>query len=387
VESPAAPPAKGPVASDTPPSLEREDTAVDLPPRSPSGIRHNGVPPAGSGKRFTLPQPPDAAQTGTGDGEAPFSDRLVSDTKSIIELLHWALTAYLRHPKPLLVLAAFLIFPASLLESCLVAGITGGTADQVRMVDTTTVDFTKRRAELATRIQASQARGQIDKQAAAELAALTAVEATPPPTTDVVLHRGASWLREKLANLIQGLLLFGLAFPIAYGALSIATIDRLGGASLPSFGDIWPILVARSELFLVSLIPAALLVAVGNALFILPGLVLSVLFLFVPQVVLFEKRSGRAALLRSIDLVKSDAIRVVLAFLSFALTGFAAATLTELFIPPGGDRAVVFVHFVIGDLLAVAVLPIPAMVLARLYLDLRARKGLTPEQLSRAARS
>lgn len=373
-------------AVDLPPAPNRDKTAGDLsPPPSPSATRRNARPEEAP-RRFALPQPYDGTTAEARKQPPALSDRLVADTRSILELLNWAFTAYLRQPKPLLLLAALLIFPASLLESCLVAGITGGETDEVHVAGTTTVDFTARKAELASRIQNSQTRGQFDKQAATELAALTAVEAAPAPGA-VVVHRGEGWLREKLANLIQGLLLFGLAFPIAYGALSIAAIDRLGGASLPSLGDLWPILVARSELFLLSLIPAALLVAVGNALFILPGLVLSVLFLFVPQVVLFEKKSGRAALRRSIDLVKSDAIRVVLAFLSFALAGFASVTLTELFIPPVGGRAMVFIHFVIGDLLAVAVLPIPAMVLARIYLDLRGRKGLTPEQLSRAARS
>jgi hypothetical protein len=152
-------------------------------------------------------------------------------------------------------------------------------------------------------------------------------------------------------------------------------------------GDIWPILLARGELFLISLVPAALLVALGHVLFVLPGLVLSVLFVFIPHAVLFEKRGGRPALARSIELVRSDAVRVVLAFLSFALLGFVAATLTELLLPTSGSRAVVFLHFIISDLLSVAILPVPALILARIYLDLRARAGATPERLSRAARA
>jgi hypothetical protein len=150
---------------------------------------------------------------------------------------------------------------------------------------------------------------------------------------------------------------------------------------------VWPLLLARGELFLVSLIPAALLVAVGNALFVLPGLVLSVLFAFVPHVVLFEKRGGRPALSRSIELVRNDAVRVALAFLSFAVLGFVAATLTELVLPTSSSRAVVFLHSVTSDLLSVAILPVPALVLARIYIDLRARAGATPERLSRAARA
>jgi hypothetical protein len=48
---------------------------------------------------------------------------------------------------------------------------------------------------------------------------------------------------------------------------------------------------------------------------------------------------------------------------------------------------VVFLHFLISDLLSVAILPVPALILARIYLDLRARAGATPERLSRAARA
>jgi hypothetical protein len=48
---------------------------------------------------------------------------------------------------------------------------------------------------------------------------------------------------------------------------------------------------------------------------------------------------------------------------------------------------VAFLHFIACDLLAVAVLPIPGLVLARVYLDLRARSGSSSEALSRAARS
>ncbi len=381
--------------------------SIDLPARPGSGVRaaSPGEPPtdppidlpnAGKSRRFVLPQPKSAAKSAAQNTAASaatgrqrterFSDRLAADTKSIIELLDWAITLYLRKPTILLMLAAFLVLPASVVQSCLVASITGTSAASAVAPGAATVDFSARKADLAGRIQASQARGQIDRQAAAELAALTTVETAYVPTPSGVAREGVGWLRERLASLVQALLLFGLAFPIACGALAVATVDHQGGASMPGLADVWPILVNRRELFLVSLIPAALLVAVGHALFVLPGLVLSVLFLFVPQVVLFEKKGGRLALLRSIALVKSDAIRIVLAFLSFALAGFAAATLAELLIPPFGGRAVVFIHCVIGDLLGVTVLPIPALVLARIYSDLRGRQGVTPEQLSRAAR-
>jgi hypothetical protein len=347
------------------------------------------LPPPGKGKPFTLPQPQEGAAPG-GARQARnrgFADRLAADTRSVFDLLRWALDAYLRKPAPLFLLAALLVLPASVLQSCLLAGVAPSSQAGALALKVATVDFSTRKAALAARIQASQARGEIDKQAAAELAALTTVETVQTPVVEEKSGEGGGWIRERLALLIQGLLIFGLAVPIACGALAIATADQQGRAALPDFSDIWPILLARGELFLISLLPAALLVAAGNALFVLPGLVLSVLFIFVPHAVLFEKRGGRPALARSIELVRSDAVRVVLAFLTFALLGFAAATLTELLLPASGSRAVVFLHSIISDLLSVAILPVPALILARIYLDLRSRTGASPERLSRAARA
>ena len=305
----------------------------------------------------------------------------------MLGLFQWALDAYLRKPVPFFALAAMFIVPTSILQSCLLAGVARGPEPSALANKGTMVDFSARKATLAARIQTSQARGEIDKQAAAELAALTAVETAQAPPIVSSPGVGGGWLREKLALLIQGLLLFGLAFPVACGVLAIAVADRQSGAALPGFGDVWPMLLARGELFLISLLPAAVLVAAGHVLLVVPGLVLSVLFVFVPHVVLFEKRGGRRALARSVELVRADAVRVTLAFLSFALLGFAAATLTGLLLPTTGSRALGFLHFIVSDLLSVAILPVPALILARIYVDLRGRAGASPERLSRAVRA
>ena len=364
--------------------LPRESGAGEVP--APPEETPTDLPAPGKGKPFALPQPKRGAASGqAGRRNAGYADRLTADTRSVFDLFQWALATYLRKPAPLFLLVAMLVLPASVLQSCLLAGLARGSDATTLAQRAATVDFSARKAALAARIQASQARGEIDKQAAAELANLTTAETVPLPEEKSGV--GGGWWRERLALLIQGLLLFGLAFPIGCGTLAIAAVDEQGGAAMPGFGDIWPILLARGELFLVSLVPAAVLVALGHALFVLPGLVLGVLFVFVPHVVLFEKRGGRAALTRSIELVKGDAVRVVLAFLLFALLGFAAATLTGILLPAAGSRAVVFLHFLVGDLLSVAILPVPALILARIYLDLRAPTGATAERLSRAARS
>jgi hypothetical protein len=368
-------PASDGSSADAPPGLPPSTPAQPAPKEAPVDL-----PPVGSGQRFMLPQPEEETARRT----PPESSRMVRDARAVLGMLGWAIGNYLHHPKQFFLLAAFLVLPASILESCLLAGAAPAEATALTAVRST-VDFSARKAELATRIRRSQARGQIDRQAAAELAALTSIETAPAPIARAA--HGEVWMRARLAALIQGFLLFGLALPLALAALALATIDQQGGSALPGFADTWPVLLARGELFLVSLLPAALLVALGHALFVIPGLVLSVLFIFLPHVVLFEKRGGRAALARSVELVKTDARRAILAFLAFGLAGFLAAVLAQVLFPPSGSRAVRFVHFLFADLLALAVFPIPAMVLARLYLDIRARTGSVAERLSRAARS
>jgi hypothetical protein len=384
--------------SDTTVDVPDPGPPVDLPAPAGSGIAiapaeqtPTDLPPAGGGPRFALPGPPS-------NGPAPASarsarraadglgERLRADVTSVIELLGWAATTYLRRPAPFLLLAATLVLPASFLQSCLATAILPRSPGSVLAAGAAMADFSARKAELAARIQESQARGKIDSEAAITLAALTAAEAGRPALPMADVRPEAGWLRLRLIMLLQGLLVMGMAFPLACGALAVALFDRESGAALPAIADIWPILVARGELFLISLLPAALLVGLGNALFVVPGLVLSLLFLFVPHVVLFEKRGGRPALARSMELAGNEIIRTGLAFLAFALAGAVVALLTELLLPTNASRALAFLHFIVCDLLVVAVLPIPALVLARLYLDLRGPKT-SAEDLSRAARS
>ncbi len=384
----------------SPPAMKVGEPPVDLPPptylaapmasppEAPSGEHPRvdspvDLPVVGNGARFVLPQPDQETARQT----PRESSRIVRDARMVFGLVGWATGNYLRNLQPFFLLAILLVLPASMVESCLLAAAMPSAEPTLLGKGSATVDFSARKAELAVRIQQSQASGQIDPKATAELAALTSVETAAVPLAKAQDHEGSGWLRARLAALIQGFLMFGLALPLALAALALATVDQEARIALPGLADVWPILLARAELFWVALLPAALLVALGHALFVLPGLALSVLFIFLPHVVLFEKRRGRAALERSLELVKTDARRAVLAFLLFGLAGVAAAMLAELLFPPSGSRAVVFVHFLFADLLAAMLLPVPAMVLARLYLDIRARTGGVAERLSRAARS
>jgi hypothetical protein len=126
------------------------------------------------------------------------------------------------------------------------------------------------------------------------------------------------------------------------------------------------------------LIPAAVLVAFGFVLFIIPGIVLGLLFAFVAPVVLIEGLRGRAALQRSAELVKSDWLRVALMIVVLAVLRWAAVALASLFIP----SSALFVASLVGDLVTMVVMPLPILGTVLLYFDIRRRReGFTDDRL------
>jgi len=121
-------------------------------------------------------------------------------------------------------------------------------------------------------------------------------------------------------------------------------------------------------------------------LFFLPGLLAAILFLFVPVVVLFERAAGKAALLRSIALVRADAVRVVVVALAVAVLSAVVFLLADLVLPDSSRRIIVFLRVFLGDLLMIVGLPVPALAVACLYLDVRSREGVDAAALAQAAR-
>src|SRR6185436_8984624 len=118
---------------------------------------------------------------------------------------------------------------------------------------------------------------------------------------------------------LQSFVVCGLVLPLVQAALTMATADRLLGGHA-DWREHWALLMPRLPLLASAVLPAALALAVGFLFFVLPGLVLSFLFLFVIPVVLLEQRSGAAALQRSYHLVRSDWLRVALMFVAFGLS-------------------------------------------------------------------
>jgi hypothetical protein len=322
--------------------------------------------------------------------QLPWWARIGADAMAGLRLLAEAGTLYLRAWRPLLLLVAILLLPVAAAKSCMVAAVTGSAVPSP-LIDgsATTVDFSRVKQELARRIQASSVAGKVDKAALAELNALQAVSsagavgagaAVEVPSGVAVVAR---WIA---AALLTGLLVFGLAVPLAYATLTLALVDQCAGASLPSFMDVGVLLWRRRLRLVTALVPAAALVAVGSALFLLPGLIAAGLLIFVPVVVLFERTSGKAALVRSMVLVRTDVVRVIVVVLAAALLAAAFSGLADLATPESSRRIMVFLRTFLADLLIIASLPVPALAAARLYIDLRGRDGVDAAALAHAAR-
>jgi hypothetical protein len=175
---------------------------------------------------------------------------------------------------------------------------------------------------------------------------------------------------------LHAFVIYGFVLPLVQAALVVATADRLLGGEA-DWREHWTLLRPRLSLLLSAALPAALLMAVGFYVAILPGLVLSFFFLFTVPVVLFERLGGTAALQRSFRLVKSDWLRVALMFLVFGLSGELAHWLGGLLAP----GALLLANF-LGDLIFLLVLPVPIVATVLLYLDLRRQtEGLDDDHL------
>jgi len=126
-----------------------------------------------------------------------------------------------------------------------------------------------------------------------------------------------------------------------------------------------------------ALVPAAILCTIGSFLFVVPGLVLSFLFVFVPAVVLIEGQAGVAALKRSVRLVRSDWLRVAVVLITFGLIYVVTSFIAGVLVP----NDAFFLKQVLVNLLSLVLLPLPVLATVLLYLDVRRKT----EALSREA--
>ncbi len=318
-----------------------------------------------SGPSDGLRAPEDEARA-TSEAASPVPEKGVAD------ILVEAFQLYRKHGKALLLTCALLFVPASLVKSCALAALARpeGPADRV-----------------VAELQSAQARAAASGRALADAYARHA-----DPATISRLQRDNREELERIATeafgagrgewgefgvMLLGFLgmamtmffLYGVIVPLTNGALTVAVADRILGGDA-DWREVWMLLLRRVDKLLGAMIPAALLVALGFVFLFIPGIVLAVLFAFVSPVVLVEGLTGRAALRRSMDLVKSDWLRVALVGVTFAVLQAVARAIANGLIP----HSAVFLDSLFSDLITLVLLPVPVLGTVLLYFDIRRKR-------------
>jgi hypothetical protein len=298
----------------------------------------------------------------------------------VADLLGEAVQLYRRHAKALLMTCALLIVPASFIKSCALAMVLGPTVAAVAPA-----------ADLEALSRETQASERALADAYARHAGPETIERLQLENRQLLESVTARTLGAAqgafgslglavlgfLGMVITLFFVYAIIVPLTNGALTIAVADRvLGGRA--GWREVWMLLLRRVDKLLSALIPAALLVAGGLVLGFIPGMVLAFLFAFVSPVVLIEGVGGRAALRRSVDLVRSDWLRVALVVVVFGVIQAVARMLAGALIP----QAAIFMGSFITDLLNLVLLPIPIIGAVLLYFDIRRqREGFTDDRL------
>ncbi len=291
----------------------------------------------------------------------------------VFDLLKDAYGLYRRHARAVLVTCAIAFVPASLVKSCAYAAVTvpqvtaTAAVDALKNLQTEDLQASQRAlqeaytqhadAKTIQRLQADQTR------------LLEEVGRRSMLATSAAMGSFTAFILGVLGTLITTFFVFGIIVPLTNGALTIFVADAtLGGDGGWRFA--WNLLWHRIGPLLMTVFPAACLIAFGFIMFWIPGLVLGLLFAFVAPVVLLEGKRGRYALRRSIDLVGPDWLRVALMIVSLAVLNVVAQTIVAIFVP----RSAPFIGAVLSDLVTMLFLPLPVIAMVLLYFDIRRKR-------------
>jgi hypothetical protein len=297
--------------------------------------------------------------------------------KGVADILKEAYDLYRKHARALLVTCAVLLVPASIVKSCAYATIMGPTIAAAASMNA--------KAQETLELEASNRALQHAYETHADAATLAKVQAEHTRLLEALANHGmlgaamGSFTVLMLGTLgtMVTFFIYCLVVPLTTGALTITVADRaLGGAA--AWPEVWALLARRLGPLLTAVVPAALITAFGFVLFIVPGVILGLLFSFVAPVVLIEGLRGREALRRSVELVASDWLRVAIMLVVFVVLGWLAQLVAGALLP----TSALFVGSLFGDLVTILLLPLPVLGMVLLYLDVRRRRdGFTDDRL------
>lgn len=333
--------------------------------RSMLGAAPAGAPAPG-------PDPVSAAPMGAAAGPGAAGPGAPAE-KGVADLLKEAYDLYRLHARALLLTCAVLFVPASIVKSCALAVILRPTVEGAAAMSES-VQIDGHELEASQRALHDAYKRNADPQTIQRLQEqnvrhLQEVANRGMRAAGTAMGSFTLYVLGLLGTLVTAFFLYGIIVPLTNGALTIAVADRVLGGNA-GWRQVWMLLLRRVALLLSAVIPAAILVALGFVCFVIPGLVLGLLFAFVSPVVLIEGLGGRAALRRSAELVRADWLRVAIVLVAFALVRGVAQMLAGALIP----HSALFVGSLFGDLFTMVLLPVPILGAVLLYFDIRRKR-------------
>ena len=317
-----------------------------------------GAPPPGYGT-----PPPGAYGVGAEMAMQP----ITGAGKPVGTILSEAFQLYQKHLVTLFITCAILMLPVSLVKSAAMALVLAPTA-VVEVAAKNTAQLSQQTAAQIQR-EIQQAQGdpkkleQLQRDQQKQLQDLSRAWAT---TGTAAVGGLVAILLGLAAALLGILLMYFIAVPLVTGALTIVVADRATGGNVGP-GQAYALLFRRFGKYISAWIPAFFLVLLGFCLLFIPGIIIGFLFLFVGPVVLLENVGGTAALKRSVNLVKSNVVQVLIVWIVFAAIHLVTGILTHLFIP----TTAFFFGSLVQDILLMFLMPVPIIGTVLLYLDIR----------------
>ena len=287
--------------------------------------------------------------------------------RGIGDILGEAIELYRKNAVLLIVTAAVAMGPVYVVKNAIMAAALAPMATTGLEADT------DRMRDLQKQMEQAQARGA----SPAEIQSIAAQQ------MEVALGSAKKGLG-VLAGI--GLMLLGLLLTIpfmilavylAQAALTVVVADRARAGTM-GWKEAWQVVLANLGSLVVTSLMVMIGVAVGLVFCILPGLVFSLFAALTIPVLLLEKKSGTTAIRRSVELVKADWVRVIIVLILFGILQAITSWVGGLLVP----SRFYFLHMLVGDLVSIAVLPIPIIGLVLLYQDIaRAKLNVSDETL------
>jgi hypothetical protein len=298
-------------------------------------------------------------------------------------LLMRAFELYKKHFVQLVITAAVLLLPASLIHGCATALVRGAgvedAASRAKRLQAEDIDRATRIFELRQDLLTGEATSDAREELERLLKEDAAVRADAGKAAAVAMGSFAATILFVLALAIGSALVYAVAMPLTQAATLVAVAGALAGREVKAM-DAWKAATKSIGPLFLTVILGACLTFLGYMLCVLPGLVVTFFLVFVPVVVMLEGRTGMDALKRSFEIVKSDWINVLAVVVAMIVLGWIAGGIGSLL-----SFGSLFFGSLLADLIQIVVLPFPIVAIVLAYVEARRKTdGFDDSRLAQA---